>query len=176
MSFCTVPESAASGMPRRRATRHVEREEDRRRGVDRHRRGDPVERDAVEERLHVLEAVDRDPHLAHLAERVRVVGVVADLRGQVEGHGEPGRALLEEVAVAPVRLGGGAEAGVLPHRPQPPAVAGGVQAAGERVGAGLADRPRRRGGSPARRAARAAGRRRSGTRVRRAGLVMEGSR
>ena len=55
---------------------------------------------------------------------VGVVGVVADLGGQVEGHGEAGGSLLEQVAVAPVGLGGGAEARVLAHGPEPAPVAG----------------------------------------------------
>ena len=42
--------------------------------------------------LHVLEAVDGDAHPAHLAHGVGVVRVVADLGGQVEGHGEAGGA------------------------------------------------------------------------------------
>ena len=75
--------------------------------------GMPSKSSSMSSRLSIGHA-----HPAHLAEGVGVVGVVADLGGQVEGHREPGRALLEQVAVAPVRLGGGAEAGVLPHRPE----------------------------------------------------------
>ena len=119
--------------------RHVEREQDGRGGVDGHGRGDAVERDPVEEGLHVLEAVDGHTHAADLARRVRIVGVVADLRGQVEGHGEAGRPALEQVAVAAVGLGRAAEAGVLPHGPEPAAVAVGVQAARVRERARLAD-------------------------------------
>src|SRR5206468_10974845 len=36
-------------------------------GVDGHRGGDAVERDALEQVLHVLERGDRDPHLADFA-------------------------------------------------------------------------------------------------------------
>ena len=39
-----------------------------------------------------------------------MVGVVADLGGKVEGDAEPADSLLEEVAKAAVRLGGGREA------------------------------------------------------------------
>jgi hypothetical protein len=112
--------------------REVEREQDRRRGVDRHRCRHAVERNAVEELLHVLEAADRDAHAAHLACRPRVVGVVSDLRGQIERDRKPAGALPEQVAVAAVRLGGAPEAGVLPHRPEPPPVTGRVEAARER--------------------------------------------
>jgi hypothetical protein len=49
--------------------RHVEAEEDDRRPVDRHRDGDLVERDPVEQRLHVGQRGDRDAALADLAQR-----------------------------------------------------------------------------------------------------------
>ena len=64
------------------------------------------------------------------------VGVVAHLRRQVEGDREAGLALLEQVVVALVRLRGRAEAGVLPHRPEAPAVHRRMDAARERVLAG----------------------------------------
>ena len=49
---------------------------------------DLVERDALEQRLHVRQRRDGDAALPHLAERQRVVGVAAHQRGQVEGDGE----------------------------------------------------------------------------------------
>ena len=67
----------------------VVREHDRRRRVDRHRGRDVAERDAAEERLHVGERVDRDPFATDLAERARVVGVVAHERRHVEGRASP---------------------------------------------------------------------------------------
>ena len=133
------PRERVLGDPAPARRRDVQREQDGRGGVDGHRGGDALERDAVEQRLHVLEAVDGHAHAADLARGMRVVGVVADLRGQVEGDGQPGGAALEQVAVAAVRLRGGAEARVLPHGPELRAVAGGVQAARERVAAGRAD-------------------------------------
>ena len=45
------------------------------------------------------------PDLADLAAGHRVVGVVAHLGGQVEGHAEPALPLLEQVAEAAVGLG-----------------------------------------------------------------------
>ena len=54
--------------------------------------------------------------------RVRVVGVVAELRRQVERDGEPGLAAVEQVAEALVRLLRRAEARVLADRPRPAAV------------------------------------------------------
>ena len=81
---------------------------------------------------------DRHAHLAHFALRHRVVGVVADLRRQVEGHRQAGLPLLQQVTVARVGILGGGEAGVLAHRPEPPAVHRRLDAARERV---LARRP-----------------------------------
>ena len=117
----------------------VEQQQDRRRRVDRHRGRDLVERDLVEADPHVLDRVDRDPGAPDLAVAERVVGVAAELGRQVEGHREPGRAVLEQVAVAPVGVLGAGEAGVLAHRPEPVAVHALVDAAGERVGARLAE-------------------------------------
>ena len=61
-----------------------------------------------------------------------VVGVVANLRRKVEGHREAGLALVEQVAVATVRLLGVTETGVLSHRPEPAAIHRRLDAAGER--------------------------------------------
>src|SRR5207248_5170627 len=82
---------------------------------------------------------DRNADPADLALGVLGVGVEADLCGQVERHGETGAALLEQVAVARVRLLGRAEARVLAERPEPPAVAGLEVAAREGEPPGLAD-------------------------------------
>jgi hypothetical protein len=61
---------ASRGTPCFVGDRHVEREQDRGGRVDRHRGGDAVERDPVEQRLHVLERVDRDADPAHLARAI----------------------------------------------------------------------------------------------------------
>ena len=87
----------------------VEREQDDRRRVDRHRRRDAIERDAVEELGHVLDRIDRDADAADFSGGQRVVGVVAHLRRQVEGDAQAADALREEVTVSLVRLGGGPE-------------------------------------------------------------------
>ena len=121
----------------------VEEQQERRRRVDRHRRRDLGERDAGEQHLHVGERVDRDAGPPHLAERARVVGVVAELRRQVEGDREPGLAAREQVAVALVRLLRRREARVLADRPRPAAVHVAVRAARERVLAGQLEARRR---------------------------------
>ena len=92
----------------------------------------------------------------------RVVGVVAHLGRQVEGDRQPAGAGLDQLVVALVGLRGGAEPGVLAHRPRPAGVHRRVDAAGERVRAGLAE-PRRR--VPAGRAPRARRRARSADRT-----------
>ena len=70
--------------------RDVHREQDPRGRVDRHRHGDLLEIDALEERLHIVEHVDRHAFAADLAEPSRVVGVVAHQGRHVEVHREPG--------------------------------------------------------------------------------------
>ena len=135
MSVWIVPRSSVARDALLLADADVEREQHRRRRVDRHRGRDLAERDAREERLHVRERVDRDALAADLAERARVIGVVAHQRRHVERGREAGLAVLEQVAEALVRLLGGAEAGELAHRPEPAAVHRRVDAARERIDA-----------------------------------------
>ena len=124
----------------------VERQQDRRRGVDRHRRADPVERQALEQDGHVGEAGDRHADPAHLPFRLPGVRVVAHLGRQVERDRQPGLALLEQVAEPAVGLLGGGEAGVLAHRPEAAPVHRRLDAPGERVLARAGrDRAPRRG-------------------------------
>src|SRR5437867_3481917 len=54
--------------------REVHRPDDRGRPVDRHRRRDLIDRDPIEENLHVAQRVDSDTLAPHLAARERVVG------------------------------------------------------------------------------------------------------
>ena len=91
------------------------------------------QRDPLEQTAHVIERVDGHADLAHLARRHGVVGVVAHLGGEVEGHGQPGLTGIEQRPEPPVGLLGGAEPGVLPHRPGAAPVHGGMGAAGEGV-------------------------------------------
>ena len=139
MSVWIVPRRCSRRDALLLADRDVEREQDRRRRVDRHRGRDVAERDAAEERLHVLERVDRDALAADLALRARVVRVVAHQRRHVERGREPGLAVLEQVAEALVRLLRGAEAGELPHRPELAAVHRRIDAAREREDARVAE-------------------------------------
>src|SRR5919201_702757 len=68
-----------------------------------------------------------------------VVRVEAHQGGHVEGRRQPCLAVIEQVAEALVRLLGGAEAGELPHRPQPAAVHRRVDAPRERSLARIAE-------------------------------------
>ncbi len=97
----------------------VERQQPRRRRVDRHRRVHAVERDAVEQGVHVGLVRDRHADLPDLAARQLVVGVVARLGGQVEGDREPGLALGEVAAIQRVGLGRRRVARVRAHHPGP---------------------------------------------------------
>ena len=128
MSFWMVPETLPPVGTLPLGHHQVHREDHRRRRVDRHRRRDVGERDAVEQRLHVGERRDRHAALPHLAERQRVVGVAAHQRGQVERHAEPGAAAPQQFLVAGVGVLRRAEPGELPHRPQLAAVARGMDA------------------------------------------------
>src|SRR5207237_10433131 len=83
--------------------------------------------------------VDGHADVADLAAGARVVGVHADLRRQIEGDRQAGGSALEEVAVAPVRLDRGGEAGVLAHRPELAAVHRGLRPARVRELARLAE-------------------------------------
>ncbi len=88
--------------------------------------------------LHIAQAADGDAYLAHFSFGEVVIGVIADLRRQVKGHGKAGLPLLDQVLVAAVAFGGVAKAGVLAHGPQPAAVHVRLDAAREGVFAGKA--------------------------------------
>ena len=86
--------------------------------VDRERGRDPVERNAVEDRLHVRQRVDCDADLADLALRQLVVGVQPHLGREIQRDREPGLPLAQEVAKALVGVLGAAPARVEAHRPE----------------------------------------------------------
>ena len=97
-----------------------------------------VERNAVEQDLHVLDAVDGDAGLADIADDARMVAVIAAMGGKIEGDRD---ALLpggEGLAVEGVGFLGGREAGILADGPGPAGIHGGARAAGEGREAGQA--------------------------------------
>ena len=96
--------------------------------IDGHAGGDPVQRDAVEQSLHIGQRADRDADLAHLAFGEGMVGVIAELRGQIKGNRQAGLPLGHQVLETVVAFLGGRIAGVLAHRPQASPVHGRVHA------------------------------------------------
>ena len=87
--------------------------------VHRHADAHLVERDALEETLHVLNAVDGHARLAHVTLHAFVVAVVAAVGGQVKRHAQAFLACREVPAVKRVALLGRGETRVLPQRPRP---------------------------------------------------------
>ena len=136
MSFWMVPLSCAGRHALLLGRDDVERHDRQHRAVHRHRDRHLVERDLIEEDLHVLDRVDRHARLADVADDALVVRVVAAVRREIEGHRQ---ALLpggEVAAVEGVGLLGRREARVLPDRPRLQRVHRRVRAAQERRQAG----------------------------------------
>src|SRR5438128_2431558 len=90
-----------------------------------------IEWNLVEQALEILHGVDRHTGPPDFAVGHGMVRIVAHLSGEIERHGQPRLARREEIAEAAVRFLGGAEAGVLAHRPELAAVHGGVHATRE---------------------------------------------
>ena len=119
---------------------HVAGQDRQHRAVHRHGHAHLVQRDAVEQDLHVLDRVDGHAGLADVAGDARVVAVVAAVRGQVEGHADALPAGGQRLAVEGVAFLGGGKARVLADGPRPHRVHRGLRAAhegreaGQRVG------------------------------------------
>ena len=96
---------------------HVHGHDGQRGAVHGHGDGHLVERDAVEEDLHVLDGVDGHASLADVADNARMVGVIASMGSEVERDGEARLARLEVATVEGVGFFGGGEAGVLADGP-----------------------------------------------------------
>ena len=91
-----------------------------------------VEGNAVEQRPHVEDRVDRDPGHADVARDPRVIAVVAAMRREVERDREALLAGREIAAIEGVGILGRGEAGILPDRPRLIDVHGRIGAAQER--------------------------------------------
>ena len=111
----------------------VQRQQNRCRRIDGHRCGNLGQFDAIEQALHVFDGIDGDADLADFAHGQRMIGVEADLRGQIKGNRESGRSIRQQIFVALVRFLGVAHAGVLAHGPEAAAVHGGLHAAREGI-------------------------------------------
>jgi len=119
--------------------RHEQREDRQHRAVHGHRHAHLVERNAGEQRAHVVDGVDRDTGHADIARDARVIAVVAAMGSEIEGDR---KALLsggEVAAVEGVGILRRGEAGILPDGPGLVDIHGRVGAAqiGRDAGPGL---------------------------------------
>ena len=117
MSFWIVPPSCFRRHALFLGGDDVERHDRQHRAVHGHRHRHLVERDAGEQRPHVVDRVDRDAGHADVAGDARMIGVVAAVGGEIEGDGEALLAGGEIAAVEGVGILRGGEAGVLPDGP-----------------------------------------------------------
>ena len=124
------------------ARQFVEQQQDRGGRIDRHRRRNVAERNALEEALHILDRVDRDTRATNLAEAARIVRIETQLRWQVEGRRKTRLTTLEQELEALVRLLRRGKAGVLTHRPRTASIAIRAHATRVRKLAGRSDRSR----------------------------------
>ncbi len=85
-----------------------------------------VQRDLVEQDLHVLDRVNRHTGLAHVARHAGVVAVVATVRGQVKRHRHTLPAGRQGLAVKSVGFFGGRKTCILANRPGPHRIHGGL--------------------------------------------------
>ncbi len=81
------------------ARHDVQRQHGQHRAVHGHRHRHVGEVDAVEQRAHVVDAVDRHARHADVAAHARMIAVVAAVRGEIERHRQP---LLPGRDVAPI--------------------------------------------------------------------------
>jgi len=136
MSFCKVPESFFQSAPLFFGDRQIHGPDDGGGRVDGHRSGYVGEGNFVEEHFHVGQRADGHAAFADFAFGEGVVGIVAHECGQIEGGGEAGLTLREEIAETRVGVFGSAKACELAHGPEAAAVHGGVNTAGVRWLAG----------------------------------------
>ena len=116
------------------ARHDVERHDRQHRAVHGHRHGHLVQRDAVEERPHVIDRVDRHARHADIARHAGMVRIIAAMGGEIEGDGQshlPGRQVPPVEGIGIFR---GGEARVLADGPGLRGVHGGVGAAQEGCG------------------------------------------
>ena len=155
MSFWIVPDELVLRHALLLGRHDVARQHRQHGAVHGHRHAHLVERDAVEQDLHVLDGIDRHARLADVAHDARMIAIVAAMGGEIERHRQAHLARREIGAIELVALLGGREAGILAHRPGPAGIHRGLGPARERREArqraqrsrGLRDRPRCRAAS-----------------------------
>ena len=132
MSFWIVPDELVLRHALLLGRHDVARQHRQHGAVHGHRHAHLVERDAVEQDLHVLDGVDGHARLADVADHARMIGIVAAVGGEIERHREAHLAGREIGAIELVALLGGREAGILAHRPGPAGIHRGLGPARER--------------------------------------------
>ena len=116
----------------------VERQHRQHRAIHGHRHRHLVQRNAGEQRAHVVDRVDRHARHADVAGDARVVAVIAAMGSEIEGDRQALLAAGEIAAVEGVGILRRGEAGILPDGPRLGDVHGRVGAAQERRDAGIA--------------------------------------
>ena len=114
----------------------IERQHGQHRAVHGHRHRHLVERDAGEQRPHVVDRIDRDARHADVAADARMIRIIAAMGGEIEGDR---KALLprgEIAAIEGVGILGRGEAGILPHGPGLVDIHGRIRPAQKRRDAG----------------------------------------
>ena len=99
-------------------TRHDVEGQNRQHGtVHGHRHRHTVERNTVEEDLHILHRANRHTGLTYVTHYTRVVGIVATVRSQVKGYRKTLLAGSQVTTIEGIRLLGGRETCILTNRP-----------------------------------------------------------
>ena len=89
MSFWIVPDSFVVRHALFFCRDDVKRQHRQHRAVHRHRHAHLVERDAGEQRAHVVNEVDGDARHADVARNARMVAVIAAMGGKIESDRRP---------------------------------------------------------------------------------------
>ena len=97
-----------------------------------HGYGHRVERDLVEQNLHIRDRINRHASLAHIAHNTRMIAVITAMCGQIEGDRQPLLPRGQIAAVKCVGFLGRGKARILPDRPWTPRIHARLYAARER--------------------------------------------
>ena len=117
MSFWIVPVSLSAEHALLFRRDDEERENRQHGAVHGHRHGHLIERNAVEQRAHVVDRVDGDARHADVAHDARMIRIIAAMGREIEGDGKALLAGGEIAAVEGVGVLGRGEAGILADRP-----------------------------------------------------------
>ena len=119
----------------------VEAQKNRGGGVYGHGGTDLVQGNTLQQGFHVLQATNGHPTFPTSPWAKGWSESYPIWVGQVEGHRQPGLALLQQVAKTLIGVGGGGVAGILPHGPHAPTVGVGLDTTGIGVLPGIAQIP-----------------------------------